>query len=172
MVRDFIGPDKELVFSEGCDSYSHGDPAKELPHAEHYAHEVIGDLEAGANAILDWNILLDAHGGPNHVGNFCDAPIMYDCDAHTMNVRLPFHYLRHFSTFIQPGAVRVLTSRFTAKLETCCFANPDGTYALIVLNRTDDDVTFRVNWTTPAHASRLARVGSPAHSIQTLCFTV
>jgi glucosylceramidase len=28
-------------------------------------------------AFYDWNILLDEEGGPNHVGNFCDAPYLF-----------------------------------------------------------------------------------------------
>ena len=170
VVRDFIGPDKELVFSEGCDSYSAGDPERELPHAEHYAHEVIGDLEAGANAILDWNILLDAQGGPNHVGNFCDAPIMFDCDTGSMRVRLPFHYLGHFSRFIQPGAARMLTTRYTTDLETVAFTNPDGTHALVVLNRNWWDIGFDLTWNDSALGSRIASIEAPAHSIQTICW--
>ncbi len=168
VVRDFIGPDKELVFSEGCDSYSAGDPEKELPHAEHYAHEIIGDLEAGANAILDWNILLDAQGGPNHVGNFCDAPVMYDCESDKLNVRLPLRYLGHFSRFIQVGAVRMLTTRYTTDLETCAFANPDGSHVLIVLNRNWWGIDFDLTWNDAAFGSRIASIDAPAHSIQTI----
>lgn len=168
VVRDFIGPDKELIFTEGCDSYSAGDPERELPHAEHYAHEIIGDLEAGANAILDWNILLNAQGGPNHVGNFCDAPIMYDCENGKLNVRLPFHYLGHFSRFIQPGAVRMLATRYTTDLETTAFANPDDTHVLIVLNRNWWDISFDLTWNDSALGSRIATIEAPAHSIQTI----
>ena len=170
VVRDFIGPDRELIFTEGCDSYSAGDPERELPHAEHYAHEIIGDLEAGANAILDWNILLDAQGGPNHVGNFCDAPIMYDCESGRLSVRLPFHYLGHFSRFIQPGAVRMLTTRYTTNLETTAFANPDGTHVLVVLNRNWWDISFDLTWNDSALGSRIATIEAPAHSIQTVCW--
>ncbi|MBQ9041776.1 MAG: hypothetical protein IJ111_03070 [Eggerthellaceae bacterium] len=170
VVRDFIGPDKELIFTEGCDSYSAGDPEQELPHAEHYAHEIIGDLEAGANAIIDWNILLDAQGGPNHVGNFCDAPIMYDCENGQLSIRLPFHYLGHFSRFIQPGAVRMLTSRYTPDIETCAFANPDGTHVLVALNRNWWDVSFDLTWNDAALGSRIASIDAPAHSIQTICW--
>lgn len=168
VVRDFIGPEKELIFSEGCDSFSEGDPERELPHAEHYAHEVIGDLEAGANGIVDWNILLDAQGGPNHVGNYCDAPIMYDYASRQTNVRLPFHYLGHFSRFIQPGAVRMLSTRYTTDLETTAFANPDGTHALVVLNRNWWDIDFKLTWNDASLGSNIADIEAPAHSIQTI----
>merc|ERR550514_1203125 len=40
---------------------------------EGYAHDIMGDLNAGAAAWTDWNLLLDGKGGPNHLGNPCDA---------------------------------------------------------------------------------------------------
>ena len=167
-TRDLVGTERELIFTEGCDFYSAGDTYWELPHAEHYAHEIIGDLEAGANGIIDWNILLDATGGPNHVGNFCDAPLMYDTSSGKLAVRLPFHYIGHFSRFIQPGAKRLLTTRFTSDLECCGFSNPDGSYALVVLNRTSTDIDFDVTWESKRHGRHIASLDAPAHSIQTL----
>ena len=169
-TREIIGPDRELIFSEGCDFYSEGSTWWELPHAEHYAREIIGDLEAGTNGVIDWNILLDSNGGPNHVGNFCDAPIMYDIEAKRMNVRLPFYYIGHFSRFIQPGARRFLTTRYTTDLETCGFANPDGTFALVVLNRTDNAIDFDLTLPGGISGALIAHVDAPAHSIQTICW--
>ena len=168
-ARELVGPYRELIFSEGCDYYSAGDPWAERPHAEHYAHEVIGDFEAGANAIVDWNILLDAQGGPNHVGNFCDAPIMWDAEG-GLNVRLPFAYLGHFSRFLQVGARRMLVSRYTSRIETCGFANPDGSFALVVLNRSESAVDFDLTWGVGALGRRIAHLDAPAHSIQTICW--
>ena len=169
-TRELVGPERELIMSEGCDAYSDGSPSAELPHAEHYAREVIGDLEAGANAIVDWNILLDRAGGPNHVGNFCDAPIMYDEQEGFLNVRLPFYYLGHFSRFVRVGARRMLTSRYTTRLETCGFVNPDGSRVLVALNRTDDAIDFDLAWGSGVPGSRIAHLSAPAHSIQTVCW--
>ncbi len=167
-TREIIGAERELIFSEGCDCFTAGDPSQELPHAEHYAREIIGDLEAGANGIIDWNILLNSAGGPNHVGNFCDAPIMYDVAERRMNIRLPFHYLGHFSRFIMPGAQRVLSTRYTTDLETCCFANPDGTLALVVLNRTGRTIDFNLAIAPDDRPCRMARLDAAPHSIQTI----
>lgn len=169
-TRELAGPDREIIFSEGCDFFTAGDTWWERPHAEHYAREIIGDFEAGANAILDWNILLNAQGGPNHVGNFCDAPIMYDANSGEMNVRLPFYYLGHFSRFLRIGARRMLVSRFTTRLETCGFVNPNGSKALVVLNRTDEEIDFDLTWRSSIAGSRIAHLDSPAHSIQTICW--
>ena len=169
-TRDLIG-NRELIFSEGCDFYSQADPAWEIPHAEHYAREIIGDLENGANAILDWNILLDAHGGPNHVGNYCDAPVMYDEVLGELHFRRPFYYLGHFSRFIKPGAVRLLTTRYTLDLETTTFKNPDGTCATVVLNRHDRDIDFTLAIGGNQIERRKADLTAAAHSIMTLVWS-
>ena len=169
-TRDVIGPDRELILSEGCDFYTAGDEWWELSHAEHYAREIIGDFEAGANAILDWNILLNAQGGPNHVGNYCDAPIMFDEESGSLNVRLPFYYLGHFSHFLRIGARRMLVTRYTSWIETCGFVNPDGQRVLFVLNRRDEDCDFDLTWGSGAVGRRIAHLDAPAHSIQTICW--
>jgi len=169
-TRELIGPDRELIFSEGCDFYSEGKEWWERPHAEHYAREIIGDFEAGANAILDWNILLNAQGGPTHVGNFCDAPIMYDEESGELNVRLPFYYLQHFSRFLRIGARRMLVTRYTSWLETCGFVNPSGERVLVVMNRQDEGCDFDLTWGSGKAGGRIAHLDAPAHSIQTICW--
>src|ERR1039458_2697475 len=42
---------------------------------ELYAKSMIHDFNNGAEGWTDWNVLLDERGGPNHVQNFCFAPI-------------------------------------------------------------------------------------------------
>ena len=39
---------------------------------------LFGDLNYGANGYIDWNMVLDNKGGPNHKFNFCNSPIMLD----------------------------------------------------------------------------------------------
>ena len=71
-------PDKKLIFTEGCnegyDESRINDP--KLP--ERYAKAMINDFNNGTVAWTDWNILLNEYGGPNHVGNFCFAPVHGD----------------------------------------------------------------------------------------------
>ena len=45
-----------------------------------YARNIIVSLDHWVSGWVDWNIVLDQEGGPNHVGNFCGAPIMIDTD--------------------------------------------------------------------------------------------
>ena len=76
-------PDKELLFTEGCVEYTRGEDRKATQErkAEQYAHAVIGSLNAGAAGFIDWNLLLNEKGGPNHARNFCEAPLMYDATS-------------------------------------------------------------------------------------------
>jgi len=165
-ARRFLKRDFELVFSEGCDAYSAGNQKDELDHAEHYAHEIIGDIENGANAFIDWNALLDSLGGPNHVGNFCDAPMMYDEKAGKMRTRLPFHYIGHFSRFILPQSRHVLSSCYTEDLESTACVRPDGTCAVVLLNRTEKKIEFSLVF--GGNDEMVGKLSAPPHSIQTI----
>lgn len=135
-------PGKRLVFSEGCVEHSVWGTGAELTGAVHYAHEYIGDLNAGADTFLDWNLLLDEKGGPNHVKNYCDAPMMYDTVHHQLKKNLSLDYIGHFSRYIRPGAVRLGVSRYTADIEAAAALNPDGGIAAVALNVTDREVRF------------------------------
>ena len=46
--------------------------------------------------------------------------------------------------------------------------NPDGSYALIILNRTDRDIGFDLTWESMRLGKHIAPLDAPAHSIQTL----
>lgn len=140
-------PDKEIFFTEGCVEYSRFADSGEIQKAQMYAHDMLGNLKAGAAAILDWNLLLDEKGGPNHVGNFCAAPLMCEPEKELLEKRLSYYYIGHFSRYIQRGAKQIAVSRYTDKLECCAFCNPDGSRVTVLLNRTGETVpvTLREN---------------------------
>ena len=128
-------PDKKIIFSEACIEYYKFDADDCLANAQKYAHDIIGDLNGGMSAFYDWNLLLDETGGPNHVGNLCDAPYLYDTKNGVLMERNTLEYIRHFSHFIRPGAVRIGFSRYTDELDVTAFRNPDGSLVCVILNR-------------------------------------
>ena len=139
-------PDKELWFSEGCVEYSRFDGMTTLQKAEMYAHDILGNLNAGLSGSLDWNLLLDAKGGPNHVGNFCEAPVMLNEDGSDFTIQTEYYYIGQFSRFIRPGAVRLGVSRWSADVEATAFENPDGSRVMVMLNRTETALPVSVTW--------------------------
>lgn len=158
-------PQKTLIFSEGCVEYSRHSKKTPCDHAEMYAHALIGNFNAGMNAFIDWNIILDDEGGPNHARNFCDAPVMCDVERDSFEVKLSYYYIGHFSRFVRPGAKRLLTSRYTHKLECCAFRNPDGQTVMIVMNASEESQIFML-----ASEENVCRMEMEPHSIRTICW--
>lgn len=143
MTRDAY-PEKQLIFTEGCVEYSRFD-ADQLRNAQMYAHDIIGNLNHGMNASIDWNVFLDEKGGPNHVNNYCDAPIMVDTKNGTFEVKLSFDYIGHFSKYIRKGAKRIAFSKYTDRLEMTAFKNLDNSIVLIMLNRQNEDINVTID---------------------------
>ena len=158
-------PDKEVFFTEGCVEYSRFADSGEVEKAEMYAHDILGNLNAGISASYDWNLFLDQKGGPNHVGNFCAAPIMCNAEDDTYEKRLTYYYIGHFSRYIEPGAVRIGTTRYTDAVEVTAFRNPNGEKALVLLNKTNSEVPVTIR----EEGYGMETVIGP-HSIQTICY--
>ena len=120
------------------------DPARlyDWANAERYGSAMIQDFNAGAVGWTDWNLLLDETGGPNHVGNFCFAPVHADTRTGEVHYTPSFFYFGHFSKFIRPGAVRVSATTSRSTLEATAFRNPDGSVATVVMNRGAAAITY------------------------------
>ena len=153
-------PDKHLLFTEGCQEG--GPHIGSWAVGERYARSMIQDLNHWTEGWIDWNLMLDTSGGPNHVGNFCSAPILVDTQHDTLLWQSSFHYIGHFSRFVQPGAKRALCSASRESLEACAFVNPDGSRVLVVMNRTAKSLPFRLKL-----GSVQADTELPAHAIAT-----
>lgn len=158
-------PDMEVFFTEGCVEYSRFADSGEVEKAEMYAHDMLGNLNAGVSASFDWNLFLDAEGGPNHVGNFCAAPIMCDPKEDTFEKRLSYYYIGHFSRYIEAGAVKIGTTRYTDAVEAAAFLNPDGERVLVLLNKSDKEVLVTIREDGCGKETTLA-----PHSIHTICY--
>ncbi|GHU97669.1 glycosyl hydrolase [Spirochaetia bacterium] len=155
-------PGKKLIQTEACVEYSKADRNNLFKWAEKYAQDIIGDLNAGMTAFYDWNILLDERGGPNHVGNFCDAPFLYHTDTGTLEERISYSYITHFSRYIRPGAQRIGFSRYSSDIGVTAFQNTDGTIAAVFLNQTG-----AAQWVNLRIEGRLTGFSLPPSSITT-----
>ena len=147
-------PSMDLIFSEG--SIEGGPRKNQYFPAERYGHNIINDLNSGCNAWIDWNIVLDDKGGPNHVGNYCDAPVLVS-DNGDITYNPSFYYIGHFSRFIKEKARVLNTSidswmtpqtvdgRIADYMEATSAINEDGSIVLVVMNRTEADMLFTIN---------------------------
>jgi glucosylceramidase len=154
-------PDKHLLLTEGCQEG--GPHLNEWALGERYGRSLIEDLNHWSVGWVDWNILLDLTGGPNHVGNLCSAPILADTETGEVHYQASYYYMGHFAKFIRPGAVHVLAAPTSDSLETTAFVNPDGSTVVVVMNRTELPVRFEVKLN-----GKVAQMDAPERSIQTV----
>jgi len=156
-------PNKNLVFTEGCIEKFDLNRINDWKLGEFYGKSLVNDFNSGTVAWLDWNILLDDKGGPNHVGNFCFSPIHADLQTGKLLYTNIYHYIGHFSKFVRPGAKRIACSSSRDFLSTTAFKNTDGSLAIIVLNTTDQQLPYYV-WID----GKAAQTASLPHSITTI----
>lgn len=154
-------PDKAIRFTEGCAPH---DPAfSKRGNGEWYAHDIIGCLNNHVRSWTDWNLLLDEEGGPNHLQNWCDAPLIGHRRTKSLIKESSYYYMAHFSRYIRPGSIRLGSSSYHPALETLAAVNPDGQRVCVVLNRSEDDMDFILRYN-----ERGATLHSPAHTILTI----
>jgi glucosylceramidase len=157
-------PDKQLLFTEGCQEGGPHIGSWDL--GERYGRSIINDLNRWTVGWIDWNLLLDTNGGPNHVGNLCSAPILADVEADALRHQSSYFYLGHFARFIRPGARRVLCAASRQALECTAWLNPDGSRAVVAMNRTEEALEFALKLDGAAY-----RLALPARSMASICAT-
>ena len=128
-------PDKKLIASESCMEFWKYGAEDGGGAARRLAREMLGDLNHGACAFYDWNLLLDDRGGPNYTGNYCLAPFHYDAEKQQLRPQLVQEYYEHFTHNLLPGSVRIEHTCFSDAVEATAWKRPDGTLALVLLNR-------------------------------------
>ena len=147
-------PEKQLLFTEGCQEGGPHTGSWDL--GERYARSIINDLNRWTVGWIDWNLLLDTAGGPNHVGNLCSAPLLADAAHDLLLPQSSYYYIGHFARFIRPGARRALCAASREALEATAFLNPDGSVATVVMNRTAHSIRFTLRCDGTAVQTELA----------------
>jgi glucosylceramidase len=156
-------PDKNLLFTEGCPESFNAGMYNYWGLGEAYGRNMINDFNNGSVGWTDWNVLLDETGGPNHVHNFCFAPVHGNTKTGELIYTNSYYYIGHFSKFIRPGAKRIISSASRSQLLTTAFINDDGKVAVIVMNQSNLKITYNL-----CIGHNAAEVKILPHSIQTL----
>jgi glucosylceramidase len=133
-----------------------------------YARNIIVSLNHWVSGWIDWNIVLDKDGGPNHVGNFCGAPIMIDIEKGYVYYTPVFYILSQFSRTIRPGdkAVEVTTCLDTLDddaIHASAAINKDRLLSVQVLNTTKQPIEYQLQI-----GCQFAAVTIDANAVQTI----
>ena len=133
-----------------------------------YARNIIVSLNNWMSGWIDWNVVLDREGGPNHVGNFCGAPIMIDTETGQVYYTPIYYVLAQFSRTIRPGDTAVKTSTSLDglgedDLHASATISDGGLLSVQVLNTTKQPTRYNLQI-----GAQFAEVTIPANAIQTV----
>ena len=114
-----------------------------------YARNIIVSIDHWLKGWIDWNIVLDQNGGPNHVGNFCGAPIMIDTKSKQIYYTPIYYVLAQFSKTIRPGDKAVQTDKSISGLDhdalhACATINADKLLSVQLLNTTKNPIKYNL----------------------------
>jgi glucosylceramidase len=166
-----LAPDKHIIETEGCidaeiphwqddewywkkeatdwgwdwaeEENKHFHP-KYVP-AFRYARDIIGCMNNHVEGWIDWNMVLDDKGGPNHAKNWCIAPVLVKPETDEVYFTPLYYIMAHFSKFVRPGAYRLHWTASSDDLMVTHFMNSDdSSEVLVVLNTTNKPMTYRV----------------------------
>ena len=158
-------PNKNLLFTEGCNEKFDASKYQLWTNGERYGKSMINDFNNGTVGWTDWNILLDEKGGPNHVGNFCFAPIHADTKTGELIYTPSYYFIGHFSKFIGKDAKRISTMTSRSQLISTSFLNQDGKVITVVMNQSNKKVIYSL-----CVGTNTTEISILPHAIQTLVY--
>jgi len=137
--------------------------------AEEYAYNIMIDLNHWAIGFTDWNLLLDLQGGPNHLDNYCDAPIRVDTINDVIYIQPMYYYIGQFTRYLLPDTVIVETAvtpvRVNGNFSAVTGTTNDGAVVVVVFNTSPNEVFYRL-----VDGKRWVDTSIPANAMQTLIY--
>ena len=133
-----------------------------------YARNIIVSLNHWMEGWIDWNVVLDKNGGPNHAGNFCGAPIMIDTESGQVYYTPIYYVLAQLSRTIRPGDRAVQADKNLVDLDddalhASATINDDGLLSVQLLNTTKEPIQYSLQI-----GAQFAAVEIAANSVQTV----
>jgi glucosylceramidase len=121
-------------------------------------------LEGNANAYFMWNMVLDETG--MSAWNWRqNAMITVNRETGKVTFNGEYYVMRHFSQFVKPGAMRVLTTGVWG--DKIAFINPDGSAVLVMGNSAEQPFSVALN-IAERTGGRALQVTLPAQSVNTI----
>jgi glucosylceramidase len=153
---------KHLLFTEGC--IEGGPKPGSWQTGERYGRNIIEDFNHYNEGFIDWNLVLNEQGGPNHVGNYCDAPVLYHRQNKELILNSSYYVIGHFSKFIHPGSKRIHAIKALPKdIFATTYKLENGTIIVVLLNSSSQNEVISISMN-----NRTIQTHTEAHSIQTI----
>ena len=133
-------PNKLLINTEMCCSYSKYNEKSWISSAEYYLNDIIGDMNSGVNAYLDWNILLDEDGGPTYKNNPVKSSSIRIGDGY---IKSPiYYYLYHISHFINDKSI-IVENNNNSNLKVVSL-KVNNKIVIVIMNKTNTSIEYKL----------------------------
>lgn len=139
---------------------------------QRYAQYIIEGMNHWMTGHIDWNMALDSTGGPNHVANYCAAPVMIE--RGTIYYTPYYYILKQFSRMMRPGDIALgvtetgnpdlFVSAVKSATGTSGASGTSGKETIIVnvLNKSKEPIVFPLSI-----GEYSADITAPANSVMT-----
>lgn len=135
---------KFILATEACNCP--GVSLKDWGRAWSIASDILEDLNVYVTGWTDWNLVVDHRGGPNHLGNYCDANIVADPEeilgSGTVIKQVSYYLMGHFSRYLRPGMVHVESSAPNGLQVTAFQDERTAKVAVVIMNAGSTGVNF------------------------------
>lgn len=115
-----------------------------------------------------WNLALDEQNGPvlpTSEKSTCRGVVTVNQQTGEVTYNLDYYALGHFSKFIRPGAVRLMSDSKIEGMDNVVFRNPDGTVAMVLINKNNTAKTVCI-----AYGEATFSASVPAQATMTFCW--
>ena len=128
-------PDKMLVSSEMCCGFSPygSDWSRD---AQLYLGELLNDINCGTSAWIDWNMLLDYHGGPSYCRNYVKSPIILNEAGNDFVLTPIYEALKNFAKYCPAGS-KIIRCDFDSTSVAVVARKTTKAYEVVLAKLTD-----------------------------------
>ena len=135
-------PDRNIYFTE---QWTSGEGKFNEDLRWHVKHLIVGATRNWSRNVLEWNLAADPSFDPHTDDGGCTQCMGALTIGDSVARNVSYYIIAHASKFVQPGAVRV-ASNITDGLHNVAFVNPSGEKVLVVVNDSDNDKAFAIDF--------------------------
>lgn len=126
-------PDIVMLGSEMCVGFSPYDPADWATAANPYYYEIFSDINTGACAFLDWNMLLDWRGGPSYCQNYVKSPVILNEQGNDFILTPIYDALKKFAK-LYPAGSKIVRCDYDSKDVAAIARKTKAGYEAVIAN--------------------------------------
>jgi glucosylceramidase len=126
-------PDIVMLGSEMCVGFSPYDPADWATAANPYYYEIFSDINTGASAFLDWNMLLDWRGGPSYCQNYVKSPVILNEQGNDFILTPIYDALKKFAK-LYPAGSKIVRCDYDSKDVAAIARKTKAGYEAVIAN--------------------------------------